>query len=313
MDYTTLSHPGQNNGTGDVRANFQKEFSGELMLEFENMNIGLGTVTVQTIKGAGSKQFITIANKAAGALVAHTPGALVVPTITKNDEVIITVGTKYATADFIDVLEDSLSSFDAIPQYAKKQAYLISDQIDTDIFAGIYNSRLATPKAGQTASIVVTDTAIALGATDAVQGNALTKAFMTARASLNKNNVPTQGRIIVTDEDQFMKLILADKVINVDYNPNGNGSMAEGTVTMVAGMPVKRTNNLPAFNLDGITASNLAALIYTPDVFGVLKALDIKTSIKVDNDDNLGTKITSYYAMGMGTLNPSCLAVIKYA
>ena len=50
--------------------------------------------------------------------------------------------------------------------------------------------------------------------------------------------------------------------------------------------------------------------MYTKDVFGVVKAMDIKSEANYDFR-RLGYQLTSYYAMGMGALNPTGLIIIN--
>jgi hypothetical protein len=54
------------------------------------------------------------------------------------------------------------------------------------------------------------------------------------------------------------------------------------------------------------------ALMFTKDVAGVVKAMDIQSESNYDFR-RLGYQLTSFYALGMGALNPTGMVVINKA
>lgn len=310
---TVVTYPGQNEGAGAVDAKYLKLFTGEVSAAFTNANIGLGLVKVRTISGGKTAQFIVTGKKAISDVNIHTPGTQIITSATSTNEKLISITGRAYIADFYDELDTVLAQYDFRSDIAKQQGVVLASQIDTAIFKGVYDTRLVAPVSGQTASVVVTNTVIASGATNEAKGDAILASIFDAQAALTANAVPTEGRIFVTNPVFAYKLAQSQKALNADFNAAGsNGTIANGKVMKIAGLDIYESNNLPVLESNGITATSLVGMIFTPDVYGVVKAIDVKSEANYDFNQ-LGWLLTSYYAIGMGSLNPSCLAVIKFA
>jgi len=304
MSYT-VTYPGQNAGTGDVRNKFLKLFTGEVLAAFAMKNIALGLVKTRTISGGKSAQFITTGRAAATDVAQHTPGSDVVASVIKSNERVITIDSRYYYSTFLDDLEQKLAQWEMRGEIARQHAEVLATKIDKAIFQGIYDSAAVAPQDGQTASISVNNAAIASGATAEAKGDAIIDAIFAAQAGLDTNYVPTDGRVFVTSPVYYYNLVQSKKAINRDWNDGSvNGTLGSGRVFKIAGLEIVQTNHLPTPS--GVT---LVGMVFTPEVYGVVKAMEI-TSEANYLPQQLGTLLTSYYALGMGTLNPSALAVV---
>ncbi|MCI4436672.1 MAG: hypothetical protein JHC33_07695 [Ignisphaera sp.] len=308
-----VTYPGQNAGAGDTRAKFLTLFTGEVLAAFARKNVALtgNLVTVQTISGGKTAQFITTGRIDESAVTAHVAGTDITTTVVDSNERLITVGSPYYVSSFVDKFEEKLSQFNVRTTIATQHAEVLATVIDKAIFRGIFNSRLVAPQGGQTASASVTAAAtVDVLLTAEQRGDALIDAIFAAQAKLDENDVPLEGRTFVTFPSFYYNIVQSHKAVNRDFNGMDNGSIGGGRVLNIAGLTIVQSNNLPKMTLDVIpVATNLVGMVFTKDVFGVLKANDITSEVNYDLN-KLGDVLTSYYAIGMGTLNPSPLAVI---
>ena len=304
----TATSSGQQEAAGDRKASFLKVFSGEVLTAFERMNIGLNLVKTRTLTSGKSAQFPVIGQAADTDVAAHTPGADVSTNVIKFNEKVITIDSRYYYSQFVDDYEDKMSHFEYRGELANQAAEAISTKIDKAIFQGVNDSVAVSPVADQKAGTTVTNTAIHGGATAEARGDAMVDAIFDANAAFNANDIPMEGRVCVTRPENYYEIVRSQKAVNRDYT-NGNGGIDSGTVLNIAGTPILWSNHLPAFVL---TTNQLEALFFTPDCYGVVKFMDI-TSEANYLPEKLGTLMTSYYALGMGTLNPGAACKIMSA
>ena len=146
--------------------------------------------------------------------------------------------------------------------------------------------------------------------------------FFEAASILDEKNVPKEGRFAVLSPRQYYALIsqVDSNILNRDYgNTQGNLNSGEGLYE-IAGISIKRSNNLPFMlgggnvaavdgenNFYGGDFSKHAGLIYQKDAAGVVTGIgpsvqttgsDVKTMYQ-------GDIIVGRLAMGAGTLNPA--------
>lgn len=279
-----------------------KLYSGEVLRAFTRVNKALGTVSVRTISGGKSTQWIVTGQASDTDVTKHTPGTDITTKVLANDEVTITVDDRYYYAHFVDALDEKLAQYEIRGELAKQAAEAISVKIDKAIFKGVDDMRSASPKTGQVAASAIIATGYT-AATDAEKkGNALIEALFATQVAFETKNV-TSEPIVVVKPKTYYELVQSTRGVNNDYTSGNNGGYDTGMIGRIAGFRTMRTNHLPA-------TSKLLALVYTSDIFGVLKAMDI-TSEANYIPEKLGDLLTSYYAMGMGPLNPTGLAIIS--
>ena len=197
-----------------------------------------------------------------------------------------------------------LAQYEPRTELSFQSGEVLATRIDTDIFKMIGNDVPAmTPLAGQSAATTIVATGYA-AATDAeTKGNLITEALFKAKAALHAKNVTDEPATIL-DPIDFYNVVQSTNGVNSDYTSN-NGGIDTGTIRQIAGFALGWSNNL-----DKVTNTKLIALVFTKDVAGLVKAMDI-TSISNFDDIKLANRLTSYYAIGMKPLNPSGMAIVN--
>lgn len=307
-----VSSPGQVNGAGDNRALYLKIFAGEVLTAFNETNVAMSRSTVRTISHGKSAQFPATWKNTAGY---HTPGEMIVGDKINHNERVITIDDLLISSVFIANIDEALSHYDVRSEYSKQCGAALSRTMDKNILqVGYLAARASATVAGGfggtaiTAADADTDADILIGA-----------AFEAAQA-LDEKDVPESDRALFVKPEQYYKLVnSSSKLINVDYNPSGNGSIAGGKVYNVAGMDIVKTNNLPN-GLDVTTGptkyqgdfTTSVALVMHKSAVGTVKLMDLS----VESDylvQNQGTLIVAKLAVGHGILRPESAVEIKTA
>lgn len=294
------------------RATALKLYTGEVLKAFNQKNIALGTVKNRTIQGGSSAQFIVSGAAASGDIQTHTRGAAVTPVLLGNDERTISVSTRLVHSHFLDAVDEKIAQWDVMSEMARQSGIVLSDKIDTDVFQLIGDAIITAPLVGQSYATVVDSGEVSEAAynalTSTARGDILIDMSFQAQVALDQKNVPTDGRIMVLDRQSYADLVQSNKGTNIDYVDRGNGSISNGRIAMMADLPIMWTNNLPA--TIGATTTALEGtplgFVYTPDVAGVVTLIGLKSELNYDYI-RLGHLLVSYYALGMGVLNPSCV------
>jgi hypothetical protein len=160
-----------------------------------------------------------------------------------------------------------------------------------------------TPLPGQQPASTVVATGYDAAVSAQEKGDAIVEALFEGKAELNRKNVTMEPAVIVDPQDYY-NIVQSTRGVNADYT-NNNGGIDTGKIRMVAGFQLGWTNHL-----DKTTNTKLIALMFTKDVAGVVKAMDIQSEANYDFR-RLGWQLTSYYALGMGALNPTGMVVIN--
>tara|TARA_R100000152_G_C6781045_1_gene214783 strand:- start:48 stop:1265 length:1218 start_codon:yes stop_codon:yes gene_type:complete len=150
--------------------------------------------------------------------------------------------------------------------------------------------------------------------------------FESARL-LDEKDVPQSDRYCIMTPAMYYELInnsaesdVIKSVINKDIG--GEGSIAAGTVTRVAGITILVSNHLPSTDLTstanqfGTTAANdyridctdLAGIVFQKGGFGTLKLMDLTMESEY-LIQRQGTLMVSKYSMGHGALRPESVVV----
>ena len=279
-------------------------YTGEVLAAFDRTNKVLNTIKKRTISGGISAQFIVTGKGSDADAVDHVPGQAGVEKILKVNERVISIDKRVRYDNFVDDLDLKLSQYEIRGEMAKQAAEALSTKIDKEIFAGIEafistDAGVADQEAGAVITIDVSG-----AATNEAKGDVLVDGVFEAQTVLNTKDVPEMDRIFMTTSRNYHLIVQSSKAVNVDFK--GEGSIAKGEVAMLAGLPIVRTNNLPATATNGFA---LHGMVYTPDVYGVVTAMDI-TSQSDYQQKELGYLLTSFYAIGHGGLNPACGVVI---
>ena len=309
----TATPPNQQELAGDRRATALKLFTGEVIKHFDEMNLALGLVKRRSITGGKSAQFMLTGKADEANISTHTAGEDVVPVALAANERIISIGGREVYAQFIDDLEDLIAQFEVRGEMAKQAGEVLATKIDKQVFLGIYDLLADAGLAGQPTAGQIINTALT-GTTAEAHGDAMVSSIYAASTALNSKNVPMMGRVVVTNPAMYNNVILSQKAVNGDWT-NGNGGIDTGRVFQIGGMPLMWTNHLPAVTTEagyGTVATNLEAMVFVPEVYGVVTAMDIQAEANYI-PEKLGDLLVAYYALGHGPLNPTGLVTIHSA
>jgi len=276
-------------------------------------NVAMGTVKVREISGGKTSQFIVTGKALESDIQTHQRGQEVVNRLLANDEITITVDTRYVHSHFSDDLDNKLAQYDLRSEMSAQSGEVLAIKIDKDIFYGITHDTgsAAAPTNGQSPAAVVVATGYTAATTAEDKGNAIVESLFVARSTLNERDISGEPTVFVAPADYY-NVVQSTRGVSQDYTTS-NGGIDTGKVRNVAGFQLGWTNHLDKTNQSGgggIDATKLIGLMYTKDVFGVVKAMDIKSEANYDFR-RLGYQLTSYYAMGMGALNPTGLIIIN--
>ena len=286
------------------RSTALKLYTGEVIKAFREKNVGLGTIKNRTISGGKSAQFIVTGEADEADIQTHVRGQEVINRVLANDEVTITVDTRYVHSHFLDTLDEKLAQYEIRSELAFQSGQVLATKIDKDIFKMLGNDVPAmTPLPGQKAAGTVVATGYNAAATAEDKGNAIIEALYKAKSNLNAKNVTMEPTVMVAPEDYY-NIVQSTRGVNADWT-SGNGGIDTGKVRQIAGFSIGWTNHL-----DKVTNPKLIALVYTSDVAGVVKAMDITSESNYDFR-RLGYQLTSYYALGMAPLNSTGMEVIN--
>jgi hypothetical protein len=289
-----------------------KLYTNEVIKAFREKNVAMSTVKVREISGGKTAQFIVTGKADEADIQTHSRGEEVLNRLLDNDEVTITVDTRYVHSHFSDDLDNKLAQYDLRSELSAQSGEVLSIKIDKDIFYGITHDggTMPPPTNGQWGAATVTVDGYTAATTAEEKGNAIIEALYEARAILNMKDVTGEPSVFVAPQDYY-NIVQSTRGVNADWTSN-NGGIDTGKVRQIAGFSIGWTNHLDKTDQsanNGIDATDLIALMYTRDVFGVVKAMDIKSEANYDFR-RLGWQLTSYYAMGMGPLTPTGLVFL---
>ena len=293
-----------------TRSTALKLYTGEVIKAFREKNIALELIKSRSISGGKTSQFIVTGAAKESDIQTHVRGTDVTPVLLANDEVTITVDTRYVHSHFIDALDEKLAQYEVRGELASQSGQVLATKIDKDVFKmlagaapytadkGVYST--TTIKPGMTKAGKVELTGYSAAATAQAAGDLLVAGMYKGKAELNKRNVTDVPSVVVSPVDYY-NLVQSTRGVNSDYT-SGNGGIDTGKIRQIAGFSVAWTNHLADAGTPIIP--KLVGMMFTKDVAGVVKAMDI-TSEANYIPEKLGHLLVSFYALGMGPLNPT--------
>lgn len=358
-----VSRLGQTNLTGDVRDLFLKLYAGEVLTSFEAKNIMMPLVRTRTITKGKSASFPMLGRTTAEY---HTPGNEITGGKIRASERIVTIDDLLISSQFIANIDEAINHYDVRSTYSKEAGIALATEADKNILRTAIKGALAT-NATRAAALVqdykafteedFTDN-ITIGTTagDATDPAKIAKAIFDARKEMDKKNVPyDSGAVVVLPPDQYYALLDVtdgNKLVYMNRDFGGNGSIASGVVPSIAGMPVVMSNHLVPSDLietgatnkgqskgnrplantagsgrttayditntttDGVNLVDIAAkvrgLIMTKDAVATVKLMDLGVESEYQINRQ-GTLMVAKYAMGHNVLRPACSVALLSA
>jgi hypothetical protein len=303
---TTPSRLGQVEATGDQFALFLKQFGGEVLTQFDEVNKVLPMVTQRTISNGRSAQFPVIGNTTAKY---HVPGTEITGTAINHNEVTLTVDMPLIADTFIANIDEAMNHYDVRAPYSRKLGNALANTLDrhllqTAVKAARSAARISTDSGGSVITVANLDTDM----------DALVASLFDAATILDNKNVPEDGRFVYFKPAVYNKLAQNTKVLNKDWG--GAGVFADGKVLRIAGIEIYKSTHVPSSNittgtlLAGFTDkymgdfSKTCGIVFTRDTIGSLKLMDIQMEAEYSVRWQ-GTLMVAKYAMGHGVLNPA--------
>ena len=299
-------------------ATYLKLFSGELFKAYESATIARDTVQRRTLKNGKSLQFIFTGRMQAAY---HTPGE---PILGSGDppvaEKTIQCDDLLISSAFVYDLDETLAHYSLRSEISAKIGHALAEAYDKKVFRTIAKAAREAHPITASPGPEPGGTQIELGVTKEYNAQALVDAFFEAAAVLDEKNLPKTGRTAILNPRQYYALVsqVSSNILNRDYGNNqGNLTSGEGLVE-IAGISIKRSNNLPflAGTVNGVSGENNdysgdfsthCGLIYQRDAAGIVEAVGPQVQVTGGDVSVLyqGDVMVGRLAMGVGTLNPA--------
>jgi hypothetical protein len=293
---------------------------------YESATIAKGTVQSRTLKNGKAMQFIFTGRMEASY---HEPGT---PILGSGDppvaEKTIICDDLLISSAFVYSLDETLAHYSLRSEIAAKIGHALAEAYDKKIFRQIAKSAREAHPITAAPGPEPGGSVIQLGVNKEFDAQAIVDAFFEAASIMDEKNLPKQGRMAVLSPRQYYALIsqVDSNILNRDYG-NNQGSLNSGDgLYEIAGIPIKRSNNLPflAGNISAVNGENNnysgdfsthCGLIYHKDAAGVVEA--IGPSVQTTGADvrtmYQGDIIVGRLAMGCGTLNPAAAIELQSA
>ena len=326
MANATTSRLGLVNNTGTAfDALFLKVFSGEVLTAFARNNIFNEQLhSVRTITSGKSAQFPVLGTATAAYHTVGTP--LVGANQIKANEKIVNIDDLLIAQSFIANIDELKNHYDVRATYADELGKALARTYDQNVAKQIANaSRASTTLSGGQGGIVSAFPNGAGNTTSAgITGDEIAGAIYDIAQAFDERDIPPTDRFCVLPPAEYYKLAeSATRTVDVDFNPQGNGSFASGKVQQVAGIPIMMSNNVPQSNVSSNPSganntysgddSKTIGLVFHKSAVGTVKLMDMTTEISGSDYGIMyqGTLMVAKYALGHGILRPECAATIK--
>lgn len=290
-----------------ANALFMKQFSGEVLTAFDELNIFADLHMVRTISQGKSASFAHTGKASARYHVAGTP--VLGDNKIKHNETIIKIDDKLIADVFIDELEEAKNHYEVRSEYSKQLGAALAREYDIKLARVI---ALAARSAN-----VIDDLPGGSRLTHAsakTDGTELTNLMFTAAQTFDEKDVWEGERYGVFKPAQFY--LLARNKDNLNRDWGGVGEIAKATLPEVAGIAIRKSNNIPTTNVAAATSgeqndytgnfTTTAGLVFQKQAAGTVKMMDL-TLQKSGADFEImyqGTMMVGKYVMGHGVLRP---------
>lgn len=292
----------------EANALFMKQFSGEVLTAFDEMNVFADLHTVRTISTGKSASF---AHTGKANARYHTPGTPVVGNEKiKQNETIIKIDDKLIADVFIDELEEAKLHYDVRSEYSKQLGAALSREYDQKV------ARVIALAARSPNAIDDLPGGTRLTHADAkTDGTQLTNLLFAAAETFDENDVWEGERYGVFKPAQFY--LLARNKDNLNRDWGGTGEYSKATLPEVAGIAIRKSNNVPSAVVAAVSGeqntyagnfTTTAGLVFQKQAVGTVKLMDLVLQ-KSGSDFEImyqGTLMVGKYAMGHAPLRVEC-------
>jgi hypothetical protein len=255
----SVSFQGQNNLSGDVRDLFLKLYAGEVLTAFEEKKVLSDKVRTRTISKGKSASFPMTGRATAEYL---TPGNEITGGTIRAGERIVTIDDLLISSQFIANIDEAINHYDVRSIYSKEAGIALANEADKNVARMLVKAALST-NATRAAGLVqdykafteedfTDNVTIGSASGDVTDPAKLAKAIFDARKEMEVKNVPTEGAVVVLAPDQYyalMDVTDGNKLVYMNKDFGGAGSIASGVAPSIAGMPIIMSNHANVSNL----------------------------------------------------------------
>jgi hypothetical protein len=231
------SRVGQINLAGDPKAIFLKVFGGEVLTHFGRTSAFKDRMMTRTISSGKSASFPAIGIAQASY---HTPGQEITGQNIASGERIIVIDDMIIAPVFIPNIDEAMVHFDVRSPYSTEIGQALAKLYDQ-------NAARAYIKAARDQATItgLEGGGFSENAGYDNDGSVLWKGIFNAGVALDTKDVPSDDRYAFLRPVQYALVVQSEKPIDTRLNAErDNGSLQEGVVKMVNGIPIIKTNNL---------------------------------------------------------------------
>ena len=327
-----LSRLGQIQGSSaDNYALFLKLGISEVISAYDRKCVFKGMLKSRNITGGKSAAF-PVAGKVQAAY--HTPGNALTGSINSpsdlNEEIINLDALMVADVAIYE-LDELMAYWQMRQEYTHQLGQALAVEYDKRAARVIYGAAVRSTEplakasnAGRTGNTKTLSAGYA-AASNSAKGDELVTAIFDLKAQMERKDVPGEELMIAVGPEEYYFLSQSSRAINADFNggAGGNGTIANGQVFSIAGIPVIKSNHVTQAAYTNVTgdrntvyAQNLSkckALVFGKDCAGVLTLKEPKLQV-TSNDWNIeyqSTLMVASQSIGMGILRAECAGAIS--
>lgn len=315
MANATVSRLGQAGLAGDAKALFLKVFSGEVLTAFETTTLMKGLTRHRQIQSGKSAQFPATFRASSGY---HTPGSEIVGKQIAHNEVTITIDDLLIADVFIANIDEAQNHYDVRGPYSSEIGHALARAYDQNIARNVIRAaRGGALFSGDQGGSALTD------ADSNTSATSLAGSIWAAKQSMEEKDVPVdQQRVNAALKPAQWYLLAQEPTLILNRDVDGDGSYSKGTFSMVGGVDVHKSNNLPwgtddSANTDiptdyRISMATTTAAVFTEDAAATVQLMGLGMESEYDIRRQ-GTLMVAKYAVGHGPLRNKCAVEIKTA
>lgn len=326
MVVSTMTRPGQTNGTGNTNSLFLRLFAGEVLTEFHRKNIFMPYHRVRTISGGKSATFPVTGTATAKY---HTAGESVYGTDNSQSSTYLSnikvkereifVDDPIVSGVFTPTIDELKNHWDHRSIFTAEIGTALAEKADNNIVRTI----LAAAKAAPSFNPMTTTEKKIVIADATVGANIADFAFQAAQL-FDTYNIPKEGRILALRPKQYYALAGETDLVNRDWTA-GRGDYAQAKIMEVAGFTIVMSTAIGTTDETGTSATgekndpfgagegyaadwtDVGALAFQTGAAGTVKMreLSVETEQSIERRGHL---ILASYIMGHGILRPECAA-----
>lgn len=304
MANATVSRLGQSGLAGDAKALFLKVFAGEVLTAFETMVMLKEKTRFRTIANGKSAQFPATFQASGGY---HTPGTEIVGKQIAHNEVVISIDDLLISDVFIANIDEAANHYDVRAPYTTEMGRYLAKFYDANIARNIV-------RAARGGALFTGDT----GGTQIVDADARTNATSLAASLWASKQALEEGDVPVDIMSVYASLLPAqwyllaqEPTLILNRDIGGEGSYAKGTFSLVGGVEVSKSNNLPWAVNDSantelptdyrIDMTNTVGTVHVESAVATVQLLGLAMESEYDIRRQ-GTLMVGKYAVGHGPL-----------